>query len=43
MIIFGKPGREQKYVGAMDVKGLKIIDSNTYLIVYSNSIEFVSA
>lgn len=43
MIIFGKPGREQKYVGAMDVKGLKIIDGNTYLIVYSNSIEFVSA
>ena len=43
MIVFGKPGREQKYVGAMDVKGLKIIDRNTYLIVYSNSIEFVSA
>ncbi len=43
MIVFGKPGREQKYVGAMDVKGLKIIDSKTYLIVYSNSIEFVSA
>ena len=42
MIIFGRPGREQKYVGAMDVKGLKIIDSSTYLIVYSNSIEFVS-
>ncbi len=41
MIVFGKPGREQKYAAAMDVKGIKIIDSKTYLIVYSNSIEFV--
>ncbi len=42
MIVFGKPGREQKYAAAMDVKGLRIIDSRTYLIVYNNSIEFVS-
>lgn len=42
MIFFGKAGKEQKYVGAMDVKGLEIIDNKTYLIVYSNSIEFVS-
>ncbi len=41
MIFFGKAGREQKYAAAMDVKGLRIIDDSTYLIIYSNSIEFV--
>ena len=41
MIYFGKPGREQKYAASMDVKGLRIIDKKNYMIIYSNSIEFV--
>ena len=41
MILFGKGNKPQKYAATMDVKGLKIIDSNTYLIIYSNSLEFV--
>ena len=41
MIYFGKHGKLQKYAASMDVRGLKIIDENTYLIIYSNSLEFV--
>ena len=41
MILFGKGKNPEKYAATMDVKGLKIIDSTTYLIIYSNSLEFV--
>lgn len=41
MIYFGKLGREQKYAASMDVKGLRILDKKNYMIIYSNSLEFV--
>lgn len=41
MVIYGKEGRMNKYAATMDIKKLKIIDAETFLIVYSNSIEFV--
>lgn len=41
MILYGKGRKVEKYAATMDVKGLKIIDSKTYLIIYSNSLEFV--
>lgn len=41
MVVYGKEGRMNKYAATMDIKNLKIIDSETILIVYSNSIEFV--
>ena len=40
--VFGRPGRLEKYAASMDIRGLKIIDKNNYLIVYNNSIEFVN-
>jgi len=41
MILYGKTKNPKKYAATMDIKDLKIIDRETILIVYSNSIEFV--
>ena len=41
MILFGRAKKPEKYAATMDVKGLRIIDSGSYLIIYNNSLEFV--
>lgn len=40
-VLFGKPNKAQKYTASMDIKGLKIIDKNTFLVIYNNSLEFI--
>ncbi len=41
-IFFGSLGNEKKYTASMDVKNLRILNSDTFLIVYNNSIEFIN-
>lgn len=41
-IFFGVPGREREYTASMDIKELRIISSSAFLVVYNNSIEFIS-
>ena len=42
-IFLGKPNSRKlsKYTASMDIKKLVLIDSRTFAIVYSNSVEFV--
>ncbi len=41
-IFFGVPGHEKEYTASMDIKELRILSSSAFLVVYNNSIEFIS-
>lgn len=43
VVVFGKPDKLNRYIASMDIKGLKIIDNSSFVIIYNNSLEFVHA
>ncbi len=42
IVVFGRPDKLDRFIASMDIMGLKIIDDNSFVIVYNNSLEFVS-
>lgn len=42
IVIFGEPRRLGRYITSMDIKGLKVTDSDSFIVVYNNSLEFVT-
>lgn len=42
IVVFEHPDKLDRFIASMDIMGLKIIDDNSFLIVYNNSLEFVS-
>lgn len=42
IVIFGEPRRLGRYITSMDIKGLKVTGSDSFIVVYNNSLEFVT-
>lgn len=43
IVVFGNIDKPDRFIASMDIKGLKVTDENSFVIVYNNSLEFVSA
>ncbi len=43
IVVFGKINKPERFIASMDIKGLKVTDENSFVIIYNNSLEFVNA
>lgn len=43
IVVFGNINKPERFIASMDIKGLKITDENSFVIIYNNSLEFVTA
>ena len=43
IVVFGKLNKPDRFIASMDIKGLYITDESSFVIVYNNSLEFVTS